>query len=299
LRRQAKLLARQKLSSQQRAMLQQLGVRLTVPKQLVQRTALLQATNGTERRQLRKKWKLQDNMAHEARRTQQQQELQQLLEQRRQQRQVEQRRQRLLQQAAAAAASPKAAGPRQQMQQELVSIVVQQVQSVQQLSSKRMPPQPPQPPPQQQQQEGSKTVASQQAGTHHQELPELQQQEIIPQPSQELPGTVAAAAVFPKDGPPGEAGHHSCEAAGHQLSARLPQLQPLQQQQQQGKAAGLVQQQQPQQQQGTAAGLGQQQQHQPQVLLKEAGALLFRPNRRSRKVCNRSRQERWLDPSHS
>lgn len=42
LRKQARLLAKQKLSAQQRAMLQQLGVCLTVPKRIVQRTAQLQ-----------------------------------------------------------------------------------------------------------------------------------------------------------------------------------------------------------------------------------------------------------------
>jgi hypothetical protein len=299
LRRQAKLLARQKLSSQQRAMLQQLGVRLTVPKQLVQRTALLQATNGTERRQLRKKWKLQDNMEHEARRTQQQQELQQLLEQRRQQRQVEQRRQRLLQRAAAAAASPQVGAPGQQMQQELVSIVVQQVQSVQQLSSQRMPSRQQQQ--QQLQHEGNGSVAAQPADTQHQTAIQLPQQDTLQQPlqlslqQQELPGIGVTAARLPINRTSDEC-QHVDEAAGHQLTTRQPRLQP-QQLQRQGVAAGLVQQQQ-QQQQNDIAAVGQQQQ-QPQVLLREAGALLFRPNRRSRKVRNTSRQERWLAPSDS
>ncbi|KAF8067197.1 hypothetical protein HT031_002244 [Scenedesmus sp. PABB004] len=61
--RQARLLAKRKLSEQRRAMLAQLGVTLRVPRRLLARTAALQGLNGTERRQLRKRWRAADRAA--------------------------------------------------------------------------------------------------------------------------------------------------------------------------------------------------------------------------------------------
>lgn len=122
--KQSQLLAKQRLSSQKRAMLQQLGVTLTIPKRLVQRTAALQALNGPERRKLRKKWKLEDRLAAEARWEQHQAALQEQQAAERQQRQLQQRRQELQRQAALQAAQEQqggavtAAAPLAQPQQE-------------------------------------------------------------------------------------------------------------------------------------------------------------------------------------
>jgi hypothetical protein len=308
LRKQAKLLAKQKLSSQQRAMLELLGVRLRVPKQLVLRTAQLQALNGTERRQLRKRWKLQDNFKHQAQRQQRQRQLQELLQQRQQQRRVEQRRERLLQQAAAAAVDQTGGvqGGQQvagegHVQRALVDIAVQQMRAVQQLSAQASS----------QQQHAQPTQQRRSTSPAHRA--QQQQQQLLPQglPKQQqqpvqLSGQpVAAVDAAVHDGqvaavPAGSQATLQQQSSTHdaavQPKRQLAQQQQQQQQQQERKHAvvvptdlpvqdGLDMQEQQQQQQ---------QQQQGRVLKAEAGALLFQPNRRCNKVKKRSRQEKWL-----
>lgn len=251
----------------------------------------LQALNGPERRKLRKKWKLQDNEQHEAARKQRQQELQTLLTQRRQQRETEQRRLRFMQQAVLGAAQ-KGAGPplgsssrtvqesvgyQAGVQAELVSIAVQQLQMVHQLSMQ------PQPETQQQPQHpaGAQHAAPASAAARQHLLP----QEALVQAA-DLPGCAdfVDSAMHQQTQPQQPSQQQVQRQPGdlHQSPvqpARQPQQQQLEPQQQQQ--------------------LEPQQQQVRQMPGVEAGALLFQPNRRRKKVGRRSRQERWLAEADS